>query len=237
MCRVEESQMMQRRMISCVGFVLLVPAVALAQSSGKKSAAATRTLDVTAQKLEAEFLKGVADLASSYEEAGDKEKAKAMLQAILKLRPDAETVKEKLKELEESVFTDQQEMLDLDMSKGWVSTGMVVEKGKKLRLESAGSYKLIVNDSLGPDGYQSDSDEVFFDGAPMGALIGMVIPPGTVASHTKGKGPQPFMVGEKKELGPQVTGLLVLRVNAPPGAKCVGRLKVRLSGNFTELAR
>jgi hypothetical protein len=58
-----------------------------------------------------------------------------------------------------------------------------------------------------------------------------------VASHTKGKGPQPFMVGEKKELGPQVTGLLVLRVNAPPGAKCVGRLKVRLSGNFTELAR
>ncbi len=229
--------MMQRRMISCVGFVLLVPAVALAQSSGKKSAAATRTLDVTAQKLEAEFLKGVADLASSYEEAGDKEKAKAMLQAILKLRPDAETVKEKLQELEESVFTDQQEMLDLDMSKGWVSTGMVVEKGKKLRLESAGSYKLIVNDSLGPDGYQSESDEVFFDGAPMGALIGMVIPPGTVASHTKGKGPQPFMVGEKKELGPQVTGLLVLRVNAPPGAKCVGRLKVRLSGNFTELAR
>lgn len=224
-------------MICCLVVAVLTPAVAAAQSSGKKSAAATRTLDATAHKLEAEFLKAVADLASSYEEAGDKEKAKAMLQAILKLRPDAEPVKEKLKQLEESVFSDQQEMLDLDMSKGWVSTGMVVEKGKKLRLESAGSYKLIVNDSLGPDGYQSDSDEVFFDGAPLGALIGMVIPPGTVASHTKGKGPQPFVVGEKKELGPQVTGLLVLRVNAPPGAKCVGRLKVRLSGNFTELAR
>lgn len=223
-------------MICCLCVVVLAPAVALAQSSGKKSAAATRTLDATAQKLEAEFLQGVADLASSYEEAGDKAKAKAMLQAILKLRPDAEAVKEKLQELEESVFTDQQDMLDLDMSKGWVSTGMVVEKGKKLRLESVGSYKLIVNDSLGPEGYQSNSDELFFDGAPMGALIGMVIPPGTVASHTKGKGPQPFMVGEKKELGPQVTGLLVLRVNAPPGAKCVGRLKVRLSGNYTKLA-
>lgn len=224
-------------MICCLGLMLVPPAVALAQTSGKKSAAATRTLDATAQKLEAEFLKAVADLASSYEEAGDKEKAKTMLEAILKLRPDAEPVKEKLKQLEESVFSDQQEMLDLDMSKGWVSTGMVVEKGKKLRLESAGSYKLIVNDSLGPEGYQSDSDEVFFDGAPMGGLIGMVIPPGTVASHTKGKGPQPFMVGEKRELVPQVTGLLVLRVNAPPGAKCVGRLKVRLSGNFTELSR
>ncbi len=223
--------------IGLLGLVVLAPASARGQAGGKKSAAATRSLDATAQKLEAEFLKGVADLATSYEEAGDKDKAKAMLQAILKLRPDAETVKEKLKELEESVFTDQQEVLDLDMSKGWVSTGMVVEKGKKLRLESAGSYKLIVNDSLGPEGYQSDSDEVFFDGAPMGALIGMVIPPGTVASHTKGKGPQPFMVGDKKELGPQVSGLLVLRVNAPPGAKCVGRLKVRLSGNYTELAR
>jgi hypothetical protein len=211
--------------IGLLGLVVLAPASARGQAGGKKSAAATRSLDATAQKLETEFLKGVADLATSYEEAGDKDKAKAMLQAILKLRPDAETVKEKLKELEESVFTDQQEVLDLDMSKGWVSTGMVVEKGKKLRLESAGSYKLIVNDSLGPAGY------------PMGALIGMVIPPGTVASHTKGKGPQPFMVGDKKELGPQVSGLLVLRVNTPPGAKCVGRLKVRLSGNYTELAR
>jgi hypothetical protein len=223
--------------VGLLGLVVLAPASASGQAGGKKSAAATRTLDATAQKLEAEFLNGVADLATSYEEAGDKDKAKAMLQAILRLRPDAETVKEKLKELEESVFADQQEMLDLDMSKGWVSTGMVVEKGKKLRLESAGSYKLIVNDSLGPEGYQSDSDEVFFDGAPMGALIGMVIPPGSVASHTKGKGPQPFMVGDKKELGPQVSGLLVLRVNAPPGAKCVGRLKVRLSGNYTELSR
>lgn len=220
-----------------LGIVVLTPAAAHGQAGGKKSAATTRVLDATAQKLEAEFLKGVADLATSYEEAGDKDRARAMLQAILKLRPDAETVKEKLAELEESVFTDQQEVLDLDMSKGWVSTGMVVEKGKKLRLESAGSYKLIVNDSLGPEGYQSDSDEVFFDGAPMGSLIGMVIPPGTVASHTKGKGPQPFMVGDKKELGPPMTGLLVLRVNAPPGAKCVGRLKVRLSGNYTELSR
>lgn len=224
-------------MSGLMGIIVLAPAVAHGQAAGKKSASASRALDATAQKLEAEFLKGVADLATSYEEAGDKDKAKAMLQAILKLRPDAETVKEKLKELEESVFTDQQEVLDLDMSKGWVSTGMVVEKGKKLRLESAGSYKLIVNDSLGPEGYQSDSDEVFFEGAPMGALIGMVIPPGTVASHTKGKGPQPFMVGDKKEVGPPVSGLLVLRVNAPPGAKCVGRLKVRLSGNYTELSR
>ena len=223
--------------IGLLGIVVLAPTVAHGQAGGKKYAAASRALDATAQKLEAEFLKGVADLASSYEEAGDKDKAKAMLQAILKLRPEAETVKEKLRELEESVFADQQEMLDLDMSKGWVSTGMVVEKGKKLRLESAGSYKLIVNDSLGPAGYQSDSDEVFFDGAPMGALIGMVIPPGTVASHTKGKGPQPFIVGDKKELGPPVSGLLVLLVNAPPGAKCVGRLKVRLSGNYTELPR
>jgi hypothetical protein len=220
-----------------LGVMLLAPTMASAQPAGKKSAAATRTLDASAQKLEAEFLKGVADLSASYEEAGDKEKAMGMLRAILKLRPDAEPIKEKLKELEESVFTDQQEMLDLDMSKGWVSTGMVVEKGKKVRLESAGSYKLIVNDSLGPEGYQSESDEVFFDGAPMGALIGMVIPPGTVASHTKGKGPQPFMVGDKKELGPPETGLLVVRVNSPPGAKCVGRLKVRLSGNYTELAR
>ena len=69
-------------MICCLCVVVLAPAVALAQSSGKKSAAATRTLDATAQKLEAEFLQGVADLASSYEEAGDKAKAKAGVSSL-----------------------------------------------------------------------------------------------------------------------------------------------------------
>jgi hypothetical protein len=212
--------------------------LAWGQPGGRKSPpSATRTLDATAQKLEAEFLKGLADLAASYEEAGDTEKAKTMLQAILRLRPDAEPVKERLAAIEEAVFKEQQELLDLDMSKGWVSTGMLLEKGRKVRLEAAGTYKLLVNDSLGPEGYRSEDGEAVFDAAPIGALIAMVIPPAATPAYTKGQGPQPFLVGEKKEVTPKDTGLLVVRVNAPAGAKCVGRLKVRVSGNFSEASR
>ncbi|MFM8635188.1 MAG: tetratricopeptide repeat protein [Planctomycetia bacterium] len=217
--------------------ILCSSSSAMAQSGGKKSAAAARSLDATAQKLETDFLSGASELASSYEEAGDKDKAKAMLQAILRLRPDAESIKEKLKELEESVFKDRQEVMDLDMSKGWIPTSMTIEKGKKVRLEAIGSYKLLVNDSLGPEGYRSDDGEMLVSDAPVGALIGIVVAPGGNPSQAKAQGRQPFLVGEKKEITPRDSGLLVLRVNAPPGAKCVGRLKVRISGNFAEASK
>ena len=209
------------------------------QATKKPSPAATRTLDATAQKLEADFLKGLSDLASSYEEAGDKDKAEAMLQAILKIRPDAEPVKAKLKELEESVFKDQQEVIDVDTSKGWISTGLMVEKGAKLRLEATGTYKLIVNDDLGPEGYRSEDGkgEDYFEGAPAGALIAIVVPNGVAPAKKRDGGPQPFMVGTQKELEPKESGILVMRVNSPATAKCVGRLKIRVSGNFAKAAR
>lgn len=220
-----------------VAAVFAVPPAWGQTGAKKQTPANTRTLDATAQKLESDFLNGLSDLAGSYEEAGDVEKAKSMLQAILKVRPDAAQIKERLAAIEEAVFKDQQDVVDLDMSKGWVSTGVLVEKGKKVRLEAAGTYKLLLNDSVGPEGYRSEDGEAVFDAAPIGSLIGMVITPGTTPAYTKGQGPQPFPIGEKKEVAPGGTGLLVVRANAPAGAKCVGRLKVRVSGNFTEAPR
>ena len=199
--------------------------------------AAIKTLDTEAEQLEADFLQSLTKLATSYEEAGDKDKAKAMLQAILKMRPDADLVKDKIKQLDESVFTDRQQLFDYDTSRGWISTGILVEKGAEVRVESTGNYKLIVNDELGPEGYHSESGkgEDFFDGAPTGALIGVIVPASAVTGGRpqRGKdGPQPFLVGTQKQFKPQESGLLVVRVNSPANAKCVGRLKLRISGNI-----
>lgn len=219
--------------------IFIAPLVVVAQAPKKPVPVNSRALDLEAQKVETEYLKGLSTLATSYEEAGEKEKAEAMLQQILKLRPDLESVKMKLKELEESVFKDQQELIDLDTGKGWISTGILVEKGKKLRVEATGTYKLIISDDLGPEGYHSEDSNGadYFEGAPTGALIGVIVPPGGTPSGKKGEGPQPFLLGTQKELDPRENGLLVVRVNAPAQAKCVGRLKIRLSGNMSKVGK
>ncbi len=221
----------------CFALLLLLVFDANAQAPKKPNAAAARALDLEAQKVEGEYLKSLTTLATSYEEAGDREKAEAMLRAILKIRPDAEPVKLKLKELEESVFKEQQEIIDLDTAKGWITTGYMVEKGQRVRVEATGTYKLIVNDDLGPEGYRSEvaNGADFFDGAPTGALIAVIVPPGAQPGRKKGEGPQPFLIGTQKEFEPGESGLLVIRVNAPANAKCVGRLKVRLSGNMSKV--
>lgn len=232
-------------LMSCLT-VLLTGPIAYGQGNKKLPAgqldpAAIKSLDTKAQTLEAEFLKGLTDLASSYEDVGDKDKAKAMLQAILKVRPDADQVKEKIKQLDESVFLDRQLIVDLDTARGWISSGLVVEKGKEVRLEAVGTYKLIVNDELGPDGYRSEDGkgEDFVDGVPTGALVGVIVPVGGASNRpNRGKdGPQPFMIGSSHQLTPRESGLLVLRVNSPSNAKCVGRLKVRVSGNYSNVGK
>ena len=128
-----------------------------------------------------------------------------------------------------------------DRLRGWISSGLVVEKGKEVRLEAAGTYKLIVNDELGPDGYRSEDGkgEDFVDGVPTGALVGVIVPVGGASNRpNRGKdGPQPFMIGSSHQLTPRESGLLVLRVNSPSNAKCVGRLKVRVSGNYSNVGK
>ncbi len=232
-------------LLSCLTVLLSGP-VAFGQGNKKLPAGqvdptSIKSLDTKAQTLETEFLKGLTDLATSYEEAGDKDKAKAMLQAILKVRPDADLVKEKIKQIDESVFLDRQLVIDLDTARGWISTGIVVEKGKEVRMEAAGTYKLIVNDELGPEGYRSadGKGEDFVDGVPTGALVGVIVPVGGASPRPqRGKdGPQPFMVGSSHQLTPRESGLLVMRVNSPANAKCVGRLKLRISGNISQVGK
>lgn len=223
---------MTRFAMICLTTILLTSTTALGQTASKKTATASRSLDATAQKLEADFLKALSELAGSYEEAGDTEKAKLMLQAILKLRPDADAVKEKMKQLEESIFSERHETIDMDVSKGWVATGVAVEKGKKIRVEAVGTYKLIVNDELGPDGYQSKEGraEEMLASAPAGSLIARVV-------RKPGEASSPFAVGGKKEFSPPESGVLAVRINAPADAKCVGRIRIRVSGNITEASR
>jgi hypothetical protein len=60
-------------------------------------------------------------------------------------------------------------------------------------------------------------------GVPCGALMGMIF--------NDGKPGKAFHIGESLDLTPAESGLLFLKINAPPGNKNSGKVKVAISGN------
>jgi len=193
----------------------------------------TKTLDVQADKAQAEYLKSLAELATDYEEAGHVDKARAMLEAILAIKPDVEAIKRKLKEFDEEVFETNTIIVDIDASRPWTSSGLSVTKGKPVRIEAIGTYKFIVNETVGPDGFKDDNaTKDLAAGISVGALMGLVAKSPTAARGRK-EGPKPFQLGSKIEYKPTDSGVLFLKLNTPPTAKCIGKVKVKISGNIS----
>jgi hypothetical protein len=207
---------------------------AAAQGQRRPAPANTRQLDVQAEKVQTDFLKGLAELANKYEEAGEIDKAKEMLQSILKVKPDVESVKEKLKKFDEAVFKENQAEVEVDSARGWVNTGLIVTRDKPVHLESKGTYKFILNDDLGPNGFASrDTMRDLVSGVPTGGLMGMVVAAPQGGNRNRSEEPRPFFIGERQEVTPKDTGLLWLKLNVPPSSKCIGKVKVTVTGNFS----
>ncbi|WP_437187006.1 hypothetical protein SH668x_000380 [Planctomicrobium sp. SH668] len=207
---------------------------------GRNKQPNVKTLDNAAEKAQSEYLKNLADLAGQYEEAGDITKASEMLKGILKVKPDIEQVKNKLKMFDEAVFKENVQMVDLDPGAGWMPVGVMVAKDKPIRIEAEGNFKFTLSDSLTPNGYQKgDLIHGVQEGIPYGGLMGVV---GKAGDTSKGQKdpkdlPTPIFVGTQKEFVPTESGPLLLRVNLPAGAKCTGKIKVRISGNIAPFSR
>jgi hypothetical protein len=214
---------------------VLSSSVTLAQSNRRAPAVSSKSLDSQAEDVQAKYLAGLADLASKYEEAGDLQKASDMLKGILKVKPDADVVKNKLKQFQESVFNDNVHVFELDAASGWVASNVHVSKDKPVRIEAEGTYKFSINEILGPAGYSGQS---MADGLPCGALIAMVGGPGEAPRNRQSRNqkekeqPHPVLIGASKEFTPNETGTLILRLNLPENARCTGKIKVKISGNF-----
>lgn len=226
-----------RPWLGLAGLTLIVAATDSASAQGTRprpSAAATnlRTLESKTQEARQTYLGQLSDLAKGYEDGGNIEQAQETLRQILKVTPDDEQIKARLKILQDKVFQDHQKVIEVDSTKGWISTGLRVTKGEPIRLQSEGSYKFIVNTDIGPDGFATD--DVMRDmaaGANCGALIGTVLPdparPGRPAQPTK-----PFQIGREGEIRPEADGVLFVRLNVPPASKCIGKVKLMVSGNI-----
>ncbi len=193
-----------------------------------------RQLDKEAERVRSEYLDRLNKLATAYDEAGETDKAKATLRQILDVDPQAKSAQEKLDEIENRVFEQKTVTLDVDVSRGWFSTGLLVKKGKPIRFEADGSYKLIANATLDPDGYPTaDLSRDVASGIDFGKLMGLVVTAPKGPNRKKKPQPgTPFAIGTQTEVTPETDGLLFLRLNIPAGTKSNGKLKVTVSGNI-----
>lgn len=185
-----------------------------------------KQLDVKANDLIDGFVRDSADLAVGYEQAGELDKAKQILKAVLALRPDTPGVEQKIKQIDEEMLSSNAVKVTVEVNKGWGTPVAQVTKEKPFRIQSEGTYKFIANATVGPDGFPS-ADPIKGDMAveiPCGALMGVII--------SKGKPGKPFLIGSEREYQPKEDGILFLAVNLPPGSKCTGRLEVQLSGGI-----
>lgn len=184
---------------------------------------AVRALDVKVEKLQDGFVRESADFIKAYEDAGQYDRAKFLCEVLLKLDPDRPGLKEKLDKLTEMALESNEFEFDLDVSQGWTNVGAMAVKDRLVRIEAKGDFKFSVSVDTTPEGLPSDNPATdFVAGIAPGALMGVL-----VVDNKPGK---PFPIKSRHEFTPDKNGLLLMKVNAPSGHKCTGKISVKLSG-------
>ncbi len=212
-----------------------VTSVVLAQSSKTKaktpkplSPTEAKQIDARLDKLQETFAAESTAIIESYERSGQYEKAKFLLEVMLKLDPKSESLKKRVTELDERILDRTEVDQKFNSASDWTLVGTVT-KDKPARVEATGEYKLtLTSTTLTADGFASaDAAKDLVGRIPTGALMGMIL---TEENKKETKTPEPFAIKAKHDFTPKQDGELYLKINAPPGAKCIGDLKLKLNG-------
>ncbi len=192
-----------------------------------KPIANTRTLDQRAETLTTSFVKEAESLADEYFDSGHPEKSLAVLQRVLALNPNEASIKKKIEQITDHTLSANEFVIDVNAASGWEACGVQVTEGKPVRISADGSYKFEMGGSLGPAGLvEKDVTKDLVTGIPTGALMGIV----QLANSKAGK---PFLIGSGTDFTPKETGKLLMKINAPQGHRCTGKIKVTVSGAVT----
>jgi len=186
----------------------------------------TKALDIQADQMQSTFTKEAEELAGKYFDAGYPDKAKALLESVLAVNPEAPNIQQKLDKVKEGILTSNEFEVELNPSQGWKPSGVMVEEKRPVRIKAEGTYRFETGSSgITAAGFpEKDAGEDMIPGIPCGALMGVVI--------GDGKPGKPFLIGELLEnFNPKESGMLLLRINAPPGNKNSGKLRITISGN------
>jgi hypothetical protein len=221
--------------IALTAVVFVSVSTVLAQSGKNKSkpskpisSAEVKQIDVRLQKLQDTFETESKAIIDGYERSGQYDRAKFLLEVLLKLDPKNEEIKKKISELEDNLLKSSEVDFKFETSSDWTPVGNV-HKDKLARVEAAGDYKLILTVSnMSADGFPTENVMRDLVGrVPTGALMGMIV---TEENHSGKQPPEPFTIKSRHEFTPKKDGGLYLKVNAPPGSKCIGDFRIKVSG-------
>jgi hypothetical protein len=193
-----------------------------------------KRLDAKLDEVRESFLRDTTNLILSYENLGQYERAKTLLESLQKLDPRNEPIKAKLGELNAKIIENNEFDVEIDTDESWQPIGAVT-KDRLLRIRVTGDYNLTLSQtSLGPEGLPTANPaEDLVANVPLGAVMGVITPAGSAGTFAGGnndKQPRPFAVGASYEKPADRDGILHLKVNVPPGTRCTGKLKVKISG-------
>lgn len=189
-----------------------------------------KELEARAAQAEQAMIEEFKDIANAFYNAGEKEKAMQMLKRLKDLSPELKGVDEHIKSIDAELLQENQEDIDVDTRKGvWEQIGQVYEE-KRFLVQAAGEFRVTYTATISVEGLEPDKDaKDYLPGAPLGCLLGVIV--------TDGKPGRPFPIRSKVEHTPKKNGLLFVKVNVPEGARCTGKLKVRVSGYINTAAR
>lgn len=208
---------------------------ALGQSSKSKSKASkplsvgdAKQMDARLEKLQETFSNESTAIIDGYERAGYYEKAKFLLEVMSKLDPKNDSLKKRITDMEERILERTEIDQKFNTASDWTMIG-TVEKDRPSRVEATGDFKMTMPAvSINADGFSSeDPARDLIHKIPTGALMGVIV---TEANQKEKKFPEPFAIKSKHDFTPKHDGDLYIKINAPPGAKCIGDLKLKLNG-------
>lgn len=231
----------RRLVVASLTVALLAGGASISLSQSKKtkekekkapSATEVRNLETQAEKAKDDYVKGLAVVAQGFEAQGLTDKLKATLYDLLQVAPDYEPARLKLREIEEAVFDENTMLVEVDATKGW-TVSVAVAKDKPLRLQAEGTLRVLVNETVDPDGLDSHDPLIHqIVGIPTGALMGVVRDPRNAPRDEK---ISPFTIGHELELSPKADGILFLKLNLPANSQSKGKIRVTISGNFQKI--
>ena len=202
------------------------------QSGARKpSPAEVKRLDAQLNDAYSVFMNQTVDLITSYENLGQFDRAKAIVEALGKLDPENENIQKKVSDLEKRMLEAGVFEVDLVPGGGWQAIG-AVSKDAVIRVQVTGEYRFQSAGSTTADGVQGDSPEIdFMRGIPLGAIMGVIAPPSQAGGEEKDEQkPRPFVVGANYDKRADRDGVLYLKANLPIGTKCTGRLEAKITG-------
>lgn len=202
------------------------------KSKTSKKKGSTSVLDVKASEIQDGFMKSAEELAAEYYDLKEYDKARTLLKSIQALDPNRPNLDAKLKKLDDDLIGSNEIEMEVNTSRDWQASPVLVGAGKPIRIKAAGNYKFVLSSQLSPNGFapssQTPTPGDIVNELPVGALIGIIKP--TSIQQDDKKKDKPFLIGDGCDYTSSKDGVLFIRVNAPPENKNTGKIEVTISG-------